>query len=92
MSKPVSTRRRRQSAQKSVDAILCVTELVMALDKEARFTICQVAEILEISPSTIYHHFGSKDALAKTVQFRLAATQRDILPTTVQIRAFAGSG
>lgn len=43
---------------------------MMSLNGDRSFTIDQVAALVNISPSTVYHHFQNKDALIAAVNLR----------------------
>jgi AcrR family transcriptional regulator len=64
-------KRRRQSSLRASEAILSVTVAVMGGNGDRKVTLNELAQRLNISPSTILHHFGIKDTLVSAAQARL---------------------
>jgi len=65
------SKRKRQSSQRAGEAILNVATAVMARNGNQKFILSELARRLDISPSTIHHHFGSKEVLVAAVKARL---------------------
>jgi len=69
----MSAKRKRQPAQQARDAILRAAETMLDLNDNSTFTLAQVARLVKVSRSSIYHHFKSKSALLAAVKLRLEA-------------------
>ena len=65
----VPGRRKRHSPDQTSEAILSATETALA---DENFKISEIARMANISRSTIYHYFGSKDALIAEIRTRQA--------------------
>jgi len=56
-------RRKRHSPKQTIDAILSATEAALGAREGENVKISEIAKVANISRSTIYHHFGSKEAV-----------------------------
>ena len=61
-------RKKRHSPKQTSEAILNATEAALGARNGNNFKMREIAKAANISRSTIYHYFGSKDALVAEIR------------------------